>query len=310
MATFILIAENSFMAAGPYFGLLNLFKPAGWSSRDVVNRVERIVKPAKAGHAGTLDPLAEGVLVVGVGAATRLVSAVQECPKEYRGTFQLGCRSDTDDSTGTVVVVDDARIPSLAEIQVLIPQFTGEIWQIPPQFSAVHVAGQRAYALARAGEIVEIAPRQVQVSKLEILAYAWPTLELLIECGSGTYIRSIGRDMGEILGCGALMTALIRTRIGHFHASHAVPIAELSKDNLQQHLLPAARAVEHWPQYVCTDSELVHLGHGRMIESRIEFPEGTRCALLSPDGILMALGETRSLGRIAPTQVFAISGQQ
>jgi tRNA pseudouridine55 synthase len=288
----------------PYFGLLNIFKPAGWSSRDVVNRVERIVKPAKAGHAGTLDPLAEGVLVIGVGAATRLVSAVQEQSKEYHGTFQLGCRSDTDDSTGEVVSVEASPIPALTDIQTIIPQYMGTIWQTPPQYSAVHVAGQRAYALARKGETVEIAPRQVQVSRLEIVAYTWPKLELLIECGSGTYIRSIGRDMGEQLGCGAIMSALIRTKIGPFQAVEAIAIADLSKDNMSQHLLPAAGAVKHWPQYVATDAELWDLTHGRMIESRIELSEGARCAVLTPEGLLAALGEIRSLGRLAPTQVF------
>jgi len=293
------------MAAAAHFGLLNVFKPAGWSSRDVVNRVERVVKPSKAGHAGTLDPLAEGVLVVGVGAATRLISCVQECPKEYRGCFQLGCRSDTDDSTGQVTTVDVARPPELAEIAALIPRFLGDISQVPPQFSAVHVDGRRAYALARQGEKVDIAPRQVHVSRLEIVSYAWPRLELLIECGSGTYVRSIGRDLGELLGCGALMTSLLRTRIGPFLSGDAVRIDDLTRETLGEHLQPADRAIQHWPQHVCTDAELWDIVHGRMIETRLELPEGRRCAVLSPDGGLAALGEIRSLRRIAPTQVFA-----
>jgi tRNA pseudouridine55 synthase len=292
------------MSETPHFGILNVFKPTGWSSRDIVNRVERIVKPAKAGHAGTLDPLAEGVLVVGVGAATRLIAAIQEYPKEYLGTFQLGCRSDTDDNTGQVVVVEVAQPPSRAAVEALVPQFLGEIWQVPPQFSAVHVDGQRAYAMARKGETVQIAARQVQVSCLEIVAYDWPKLELRIECGSGTYIRSIGRDLGDQLGCGALMTALVRTRIGPFHAAHAVAVADLTKENLAEHLQPAARAVEHWTQYACTDPELWDLSHGRMIESRLPLQEGARCAIIAPDGNLAALGEIRSLRRLAPTQVF------
>lgn len=298
------------MAEAPWFGLLNIFKPAGWSSRDVVNRVERVVKPAKAGHAGTLDPLAEGVLVIGVGAATRLISCVQEYPKEYRGTFQLGCRSDTDDKTGQITPVDVAQQPTMNAIESLIPRFIGEIWQTPPQYSAVHVDGQRAYALARKGEMVEIAPRQVHVSRCEIIDYAWPRLSLLIECGSGTYIRSIGRDLGDLLGCGALMTDLIRTRIGPFLAHEAIPIADLTRDNLREHLQPPARAVEHWPHYRCTDSELWDIVHGRMIESRVDLSEGTRCALLAPDGSLAALGALRSLRRIAPMQVFAARDSQ
>lgn len=293
------------MAEAPYFGILNINKPAGWSSRDVVNRVERLVKPAKAGHAGTLDPLAEGVLIVGVGGATRLISAVQEYSKEYLGTFQLGCRSDTDDCTGQVVPTDNARVPTRNDIEALIPEFIGEIWQVPPQFSAIHVEGQRAYAVARRGETVQIAARQVQVSRLEIISFDWPKLELLVECGSGTYIRSIGRDVGERLGCGGMMTALIRTRIGPFHIDQAVGIADLTKDNVTEHLQPAARAVEHWTQYDCTESELWDLSHGRMVESRLPLSEGSRCAIIAPDGQLAALGEIRSLQRLAPTQVFA-----
>jgi tRNA pseudouridine55 synthase len=292
------------MAVAPLFGLLNLFKPSGWSSRDVVNRVERIVKPAKAGHAGTLDPLAEGVLVVGVGGATRLTAFVQDSAKVYQARFQLGRTSDTDDSTGQVTISDVPQPPTLDQIHALIPEFTGTIWQTPPQYSAVHVDGQRAYALARQGATVEIAPRQVRVDRLEIVRYDWPDLEVCVECGSGTYIRSIGRDMGEKLGCGGLMTALVRTRIGPFLAESAVSIGELSKDNIREHLQPAIRAVEAWPQHRCTSDELLSLTQGRMIEFPLELAEGTRCAVLTPNGDLAALGEIKSLRRMAPTHVF------
>lgn len=290
------------MTASPLSGVLNVLKPAGWTSRDVVNRIERLVKPAKAGHAGTLDPLATGVLVVCVGSSTRLISAVQECDKEYRAVFQLGCRSDTDDNTGAISAVEVTRIPTDRDIESLLPRFIGDIQQTPPQFSAVHVDGKRAYALARQGKAVEIAPRQVRVTRLEILAYEWPRLELLIECGSGTYVRSIGRDLGEILGCGAIMTELLRTRIGPFRADQAVSIDDLQRDSVASHLLPPARAVEHWPQHVCTDTELWEIAHGRQIVADAS-PAG-RIALLTADGELAALGEGRTLGRIAPTQVF------
>lgn len=283
-------------------GILNIYKPAGWTSRDVVNRVERLVKPSKAGHAGTLDPLAEGVLIVCVGSATRLISAVQERDKEYRAVFQLGCRSDTDDNTGQIVPVDVVRPPALADIEALLPRFIGEILQTPPQFSAVHVDGQRAYALARQGQSVEIAPRPVRVTRLEILAFNWRTLEVLIECGSGTYVRSIGRDLGELLGCGAIMTALLRTRIGPFRADDAVRLDDLQRDNVSQHVMASARAVEHWPTHVCSAAELWEVAHGRQIVA--EFPLGSRLALTTSTGELAALGEAKSLGRIAPTQVF------
>lgn len=284
-------------------GLLNIYKPVGWSSRDVVNRVERLVKPAKAGHAGTLDPLAEGVLVVAVGAATRLISGAQERDKEYHAVFQLGSRSDTDDSTGEITTVEVSQPPDRASIVALLPQFTGDIWQVPPQFSAVHVDGQRAYALARQGQAVEITSRQVQVSRLEIRDYVWPRLELLIECGSGTYVRSIGRDLGELLGCGAMMTALLRCRIGPFLSTAAVAIDDLQRDNIAIHLQPPIRAVEHWPQHVCSALELWDIAHGRMIVLN-HLAAGSRVALLTPTGELAALGEMRTLGRARPTQVF------
>lgn len=291
------------MPSPPLSGLLNIYKPAGWSSRDVVNRVERLVKTPKAGHAGTLDPLAEGVLVIAVGASTRLITCVQDREKEYHATFQLGCRSDTDDSTGEITAVEVTQPPTLADIETLLPQFTGTIQQVPPQFSAVHVDGKRAYALARQGQAVDIAAREVHVSRLEILNYTWPTLQLLIECGSGTYVRSIGRDLGELLGCGAMMTALLRSRIGPFHATDAVAIDDLQKDNIATHLQPPARAVEHWPQHTCTPIELWDIAHGRKIVLE-HLAAGSRVALLTPAGELAALAEMQSLGRVGPTQVF------
>lgn len=291
------------MSEPPLSGLLNIYKPPGWTSRDVVNRVERVVKAAKAGHAGTLDPLAEGVLVVAIGAATRLISGAQEREKEYHAVFQLGCRSDTDDCTGEITPVEVPQPPTRDQIEVLLPQFTGDIWQVPPKFSAVHIDGQRAYALARQGQAVDIAPRQVHVSRLEIVDYEWPRLELLMECGSGTYVRSIGRDLGELLGCGAMMTALLRSRIGSFLATEALPIDDLQRDNVATHLHPPVRAVEHWPQHRCSALELWDVAHGRLVVLP-HLAASTRVALLTPTGELAALGEMRSLGRVRPTQVF------
>lgn len=299
--------EELLMSSSSISGLFNIYKPAGWTSRDVVNRVERLVKPAKAGHAGTLDPLAEGVLIVCAGAATRLISAVQEREKEYRAVFQLGCRSDTDDNTGQVVSVDVPQPPTLSQVTLLLPQFVGDIQQTPPQFSAVHVDGQRAYTLARQGQTVDIAPRQVRVNRLEIMSYNWPRLELLIECGSGTYVRSIGRDLGELLGCGAVMTELLRTRIGPFLSADAVRIDDLQRDSISNYLFPPVRAVEHWPTHVCSDAELWEIAHGRQI--LVEYPAGTRIALVGATGDLAALGEAKSLGRVSPTQVFVDRNQ-
>src|SRR5262245_7182097 len=170
------------------FGLLNIDKPAGVTSRDVVNRVQRLVRPLKVGHAGTLDPLATGVLVVAIGQATRLVEYLQRLPKTYQGTFLLGRTSDTEDIEGTVIELTDTSIPTEQQIQGALPQFLGTIDQTPPAYSALKVSGQRSYDLARRGQAVDLAARPVEIHDLQLVRFAYPELELLIRCGSGTYI--------------------------------------------------------------------------------------------------------------------------
>ena len=201
---------------GTLNGVLNLNKPGGLTSRAVVDMVVRPLRRTKVGHAGTLDPLATGVLVVCVGTATRLIEYVQRMPKTYRTTVRLGARSDTLDADGTVVAEESPRVPGEPEIRTALAAQVGTIAQIPPQYSALKVQGQRAYDMARAGHSVDLAPRQVLISRIDVLAYAWPRLDLEIDCGSGTYIRSIARDLGEALGCGGLVEVLTRTRIGPF----------------------------------------------------------------------------------------------
>lgn len=289
-------------------GILNLYKPAGKTSRHAIDPMARWVRPAKCGHAGTLDPLAEGVLVVCVGKATRLITCIQEQPKTYRATFLLGQTSDTDDITGEVRIDGSAPVPSRADIEQALPEFVGAIQQVPPQFSAVHVEGQRAYALARRGKTAEIEARTVHVYRIELLEYAPPRLALEIECGSGTYIRSIGRDLGQRLGCGALMSELVRTRIGPFSAGSAVRLADLTRDSIGAHLQPTLRAVEHLPRQTCTAEMLQQLSLGRRIP--IELPSlttGNVLALVTPEGALAALGEVRDDGTIQPTIVFCAS---
>jgi tRNA pseudouridine55 synthase len=273
----------------------------------VVDQVERIVRPARAGHAGTLDPLATGVLVVCVGWTTRLIPYIQEQSKGYRATFLLGHESDTDDVTGQVTPKPDAVPPTLDAIAALLPEFTGEIDQVPPQYSAVHVEGKRAYKLARAGKSVELAPRKVVVHRLEIVDYAYPRLELDIECGSGTYVRSIGRDLGARLGCGAVMSALVRTRIGCFRLEEAVELSLLTHETLPQQLRPPRDAVGHRPHYQCTAAELLAITQGRPIAAPqgLAIPPDERIVLLNPQADLAAIATYRAPeGRLAPLQVF------
>ncbi|HUG90122.1 MAG TPA: tRNA pseudouridine(55) synthase TruB [Planctomycetaceae bacterium] len=291
----------------PPFGLLNVHKPAGLSSRKVVDRVARIVRPAKAGHAGTLDPLATGVLIVCVGRATRLIAFVQELPKAYRARFVLGRTSPTDDVSGEITEHPGAADVARAEIEALLPQFTGRIAQVPPQFSAVHVAGQRAYQRARRGETVELAPRTVVVHRLSLAAFEPPEFELDIECGSGTYVRSIGRDIGARLGCGAVMQSLVRTRVGPYRLDEAVPLDDLDARPLDDMLLPAVSAVGLLPAYHAAAADLDAIRHGRRlaVPDAEQFEDGANVAVIAPDGELACVAVfDASRPALAPSHVF------
>ena len=251
-----------------WHGVLNVNKPSGVTSRDVVNVVQRRLRPAKVGHAGTLDPLACGVLVVCVGQATRLIRLVQQLPKVYLGEFQLGAMSDTDDSEGEVRKID-APLPTREQIATCLPNFVGDVMQQPPAYSAIRVQGKRAYDLARDGEDVQLQPRPVRIDSLEMVDWAPPKLTLHIVCGSGVYIRSIGRDLGQQLGCGAIMTGLERSAIGSLERSGGVALERLesadSPEELAQFLLPVRAAADHLPTLVFDESRLTSLGHGQKV---------------------------------------------
>lgn len=246
-------------------GVVAVNKPGGFTSRQIVDKVAKIVRPAKAGHAGTLDPLATGVLVVAVGSATRLISYVQQQRKQYVGRFRLGERSDTDDIEGQITVGGNWQGITESQLVEATGQFLGTCLQVPPQFSAIHVDGQRAYALARKGQAVELQARPVEVHSIEVTCFEPPEFELQVECGSGTYIRSISRDLGELLGCGALMTSLCRQSVGPFTIQNAVSFEQLDATSLQQALQPALYAVAHLPQRSVTADEIRDLRQGRHI---------------------------------------------
>lgn len=251
------------------FGIINVDKPIGLSSRDAVNRVERLFHNVKCGHAGTLDPLATGVLVICVGPATRLIQYVQRLPKEYRAVFQLGRRSITDDVEGEVELLADPPQPTRSQIEAAMPKFLGEILQRPPSHSAIKIGGQRAYDLARRGEEFELPERTVAIYRLEVLRYEYPELELAIECGSGTYVRSLGRDLAAELGTAAVMSALVRTAIGDFRLEEAVALDDLTNDSVIAHMRPPLEALKSLPQIALTEKQLIELRHGRPIEMRI-----------------------------------------
>ncbi len=288
-----------------WHGLLNINKPVGLTSREVVDRVQRYVRPQKIGHAGTLDPLATGVLILCIGKATRLVNEVQSFSKDYRAVFELGVTSDTDDSTGNVQPVATAQPVSREQLEQALPQFRGDILQLPSRYSAVHVGGQRAYTLARAGEEFELTARPVRIARLEILAYEYPRLEVEIECSSGTYVRAIGRDLGQVLGCGAVMSALVRTRIGPWKLADALALENISRSSIPNQLLPLLSTVPKLTQIVVDDEQLQDLTQGRAIAlPDCELAIDTRVALVTAAGELAALAELDGLRRLAPRHVF------
>ena len=246
-------------------GLLNVHKPAALTSRQVVDHIQRLVHPAKVGHAGTLDPLATGVLLVCVGPATRLISRVQEGRKRYVGRFRLGQRSDTEDIDGEVVAGGDWSGVTRLQLEQLLPEFVGSILQTPPQISALKVGGQRAYKLARRGHVVDLKPRPVEVFSLELTEFEPPEFELRVECGSGTYIRSLGRDIGERLGCGAVMSTLCRTAIGRFRFEESVTLEALNATTLPAMLVPPQAVLPELPRRKLDPAEIVAVRQGRVL---------------------------------------------
>ncbi len=286
------------------FGLLNINKPSGATSRDIVNRVQRLVRPAKVGHAGTLDPLATGVLVICLGPATRLVEYVQRMKKSYRGTFLLGRRSDTEDSDGNVTLLDNVSAPSELEILRTLPDFIGQIEQKPPVYSALKVKGQRAYDLARNGQDVELASRPVTIHDLRLVDYAYPKLLLEICCGSGTYIRSLGRDIAERLGTGAVMSALERTAIGPFTLATAIDADGLVRSDLDSFVLSPALALAELRCICLDEQELESLAFGKKIPDRFEIDQASEVACVNQQGELVAVLEKRTAGFLQPKRNF------
>ncbi len=287
-------------------GFLNVNKPVGMTSRRIVDDVTYLFRTGRVGHAGTLDPMASGVLVVAVGKATRLVPHVQDQPKTYLATFELGATSNTDDLEGEIVREPGRELPSQSTIEACLPEFVGRIQQVPPLFSAVHVDGRRAYHLARKNREFEIPPRPVEVFQIDMLRYEPPFLSLRIMCGSGTYIRSIGRDLGARLGCGGLMSGLVREQIGPLKLDAAVDLKQLTRENAAAVLLPMTVGVALLPQHVVSEADLIELQCGRQLTPPPDFaPKSFPVALLAPDRSLAALAEWDTLShRLHPRQVF------
>lgn len=219
-------------------GFLLIDKPAGITSHDVIDRIRRITGERTVGHAGTLDPFATGLLIVGVGrAATKRLAEIVGKEKAYVGTLVFGAASDTQDGTGQVVPTAEAVIPTEEAVRAALPHFLGTTMQTPPMYSAKKIAGKKLYELARAGEVVERQPVPVTVRHLDPILYEPPRFTFSVRCSAGTYIRTLAHDLGQKLGCGAYLESLRRTAIGDDSVHDAAPLAELTKENWEARLV-------------------------------------------------------------------------
>lgn len=275
----------------PPSGLIIVDKPAGWTSHDVVAKLRGIVGTRRVGHAGTLDPMATGVLVVGVEKATRLLGHLALTEKAYDATIRLGQATTTDDAEGEIVSTADASGVDDARITAGIAALTGRIMQVPPRVSAIKVNGRRAYQAARAGEDLDLRARPVTVSAFEVTAVRRAgeivDVDASITCSSGTYIRSLARDLGAALGVGGHLTALRRTRVGPYDLSLARTMDELARECV---ILPLAEAVAAaFPRRDLTAEEAKLLSHGGRLAPTGEGPGPT--GAFAPDGTLVALLE-------------------
>lgn len=248
------------------FGFLNINKPTGMTSHDVVAKLRRGLKLKKVGHAGTLDPMATGVLIICVGGATRLSEYVMASTKHYQARVRLGITTDTYDAEGKILQTRDASGIKLTKVEGVLATFRGDIQQFPPMYSAIKQNGQKLYDLARAGKTVERQPRPVRIDQLELTDWSMPELTLDVVCSAGTYIRSLAYDLGELLGVGAHLAALIRLASGAFLLEQSIKLEDLLDDsNWTRHLIRPAIALSHCPALHLTAADIEHIQHGRTI---------------------------------------------
>lgn len=261
--------DNDFEMQNAISGVLVVDKPVGLTSHDVVQIVRKGTNIRRAGHTGTLDPRASGVLVILIGPAVRLSEYVSASDKRYQAVVRLGTRTDTYDADGRVV--STAPVDNITEQQFeeALKQFIGTIEQVPPPYSAVKIKGRKAYEMAREGEEVDLSPRTIQVYNLELLEWAPPEAVIDVYCSSGTYVRSLAHDLGESLGCGAHLVGLRRTKSGRFTLRDAVPLRKLREHfengTWYQLLIPAAEALSDWPSIELTSDQTDAVRHGHRV---------------------------------------------
>jgi len=273
-------------------GVLVVDKPVGMTSHDVVQVIRKGSNIRRAGHTGTLDPRASGVLVVLIGPAVRLSEYVSATDKRYQAVIMLGKTTDTYDADGKTTSSSKVDITE-EQFEAELQKFVGQIEQVPPPFSAVKVQGHKAYEMARKGEEVELEPRTINVYSLEVLEWAPPEVVIDVHCSSGTYVRSLVNDLGERLGCGATLTGLRRTKSGRFTLRDAVPLRKLneafSEGTWYQYLIPAAEALSGWPMIELDQEEVGAIRHGHRIPAASK--DQLKVCGVSEQGELVALME-------------------
>ena len=286
-------------------GWVVLDKPVGMTSTHAVARLKRIYNAKKAGHAGTLDPLASGILPVAFGEATKTVPFVQDGEKAYRFTVKWGEETDSDDADGVITRTAPGR-PARADIEALLPRFTGAIMQAPPSFSAIKIDGERAYDLARDGELVDIAPRLIHVHALACTAAHEGEAVFEAQCGKGTYVRAIARDLGRALGCYGHVIALRRTRVGPFTEADATPLVGEALDTLEdagRALLPVEAGLSEVPCVIVDRDGAARLRRGQSLIMRGRDAPAAGWVYAACGGVLIAFGPVHE-GALAPTRVF------
>lgn len=298
-------------------GWVVLDKPLGMTSTHAVAVIKRLFQAKRAGHAGTLDPLASGGLPVALGEATKTVPFVMDGRKRYRFTVQWGEQRDTDDSEGRVVATSDAR-PSEEAIRALLPRFMGTILQVPPRYSAIKIQGERAYDLARDGEVVELQPREVEIFEFNLVEQQDSDHSVFeAECGKGTYVRSLARDMGELLGCHGHVSQLRRTQVGPFAEKDMIPLEELEglcdraragEASLADALLPVETALDDIPALAVSraDAARLHRGQTVLLRGR-DAPIFSGTVYVTVAGRLLALADIDG-GELIPKRVFNLAG--
>ena len=296
-------------------GWVNLDKPYDFGSTQAVGRVRRIFNAQKAGHAGTLDPLATGILPIALGEATKTVSFLMDADKAYRFTIEWGRTTASFDREGATTATSDVR-PTPEQVAAVLPEFIGDILQVPPAFSAVKVDGERAYDLARAGEAVELKAREVSIYDARVIDVPDADhIEIAVECGKGTYVRAIVRDIAERLGACAHVSALRRTRVGPFDEDSAITLELLEdlghKARCLEALLPVETALDDIPELAVTTEDAFKLKQGRpivLVPRQVEalkarLSPGTRTVSAMEGGSIVALCEMRA-GKLEPSRVF------